>query len=620
MRPAARLLMALTLLVSVAQAAEPDPLGDFTISEAFVPMRDGVRLYTEIYTPGKVTTPLPILLNRTSYGATDTARPANGVSVFAGPLRTLAQDGYIFVFQDIRGRYRSEGRFVLGRPLRDRTQPGSVDETTDAYDTITWLLAHVPGHNGRVGMHGVSYPGWLTLMAAVEPHPALRAISPQAPPADIYVGDDHFHNGAFRLSYGFEYVALVDRGKENTPFRFDKPDTFDWYLHMGPLADARRRYFGGERTMWSDFIAHPNYDAYWKGHAAAPKLPPITVPTLSVGGWFDQEDGYGPLKVFETLEAHDGRGINHLVVGPWNHGGWMRTDGRSLGAVDFGSATAEYFRSDILVPWFAYYLKDRGAKPPKVRVFQTGGNVWESVDSWPRGAGGVEARKLYLHSRGALSFATPTETGAQAADRYLSDPRNPVPYRARPIEPTFDAHGSSQGWRNWLGQDQRFVQARPDVLSWTSEPLRQDLVIRGPIAAHLFAATTGSDADWIVKLIDVYPQSGAPSPALAGYEFMVAADVLRGRFRQGLEQPHAIEPGRVNEYVVPLSSRNHRFLAGHRLMVQVQSTWFPLIDRNPQTYVPNIFLARESDFKAATHSIYRSAEFPSYVALDVVTP
>jgi len=603
---------------AVVQAAQPDPIAKFDVREQLIPMRDGTMLYTEIYTPKHRAGLLPVLLMRTPYGATDTARPSGKPSIFASQLRALADDGYIFAFQDIRGRFRSQGEFVLGRPLRDRSRAKSFDESTDAYDTIDWLVAHLEGSSGRVGMYGSSYPGWLTLMATLEPHPALRAVSPQAPPADVYIGDDHFHNGAFRLSYGFEYVALVERGKENTPFHFDTRDTFDWYLRMGPLAEAEQHYFGGQRTMWSDFVAHPNYDEYWKRLAAAPKLPPITIPSLSVSGWFDQEDGYGPLKVFETLRAHDTRGINHLVVGPWNHSGWNRSDGRAVGPIEFGSATAEYFRSQILVPWFAYYLKNRGTKPPPVQVFQTGTNVWQSLESWPRDPRVIE-RKLYVQARGQLSFSAPTEHGVAPSERYVSDPRNPVPYRSRPIEPTFDATGSTQGWRYWLAEDQRFVSGRPDVLSWRSEPLTADLTVSGPLAAHVFASTTGTDADWIVKLIDVYPEDARAPAGLAGYQLMIAAEVLRGRFREGFETPRPIEAGRVNEYVIPLSSRNHRFLAGHRLMVQIQSTWFPLIDRNPQTYVDNIFRARESDFTAATHTIYRSAEYPSYVTLPVLT-
>jgi putative CocE/NonD family hydrolase len=580
-----------------------------------IPMRDGVRLHTTIFLPQGAHPALPFIFLRTPYGIADEPR-----RVFAGYLKAMVEEGYIFAFQDIRGRFTSEGKFVMQRPPRGAADPRAIDEGTDAYDTIDWLVRNVPGNSGRVGMLGISYDGWLTAMAMLDPHPALRAVSPQASPADMFLGDDFHHNGAFRLSYGFEYAVLTEATDTNAQFAFDRYDTFAWYLALGALPHANERYLHGMLPSWNDFILHPNYDAFWQRQAFAPYLTRVTVPTLNVGGWWDQEDFYGPLKIYELLERHDSLGRNFLVVGPWNHGGWGRGPGRTLGVVDFGSNTAEYFRDSIQAPWFAHYLKDKGPlRQPKALTFEAGANRWVPSDAWPPRAG-ITERRLYLRESGRLSFDPPAPAaGATAAfDQYVSDPAHPVPYRHRPIEPTYFPRGS--GWYTWLLEDQRFVHLRPDVLSWESDPLSADLVVKGDIVAHLFAATTGSDADWIVKLIDVYPEDDAPDPKLGGYQLMVANDVFRGRFRRSFERPEAIVPGRVAEYPIDLHTQDYRFLKGHRLMVQVQSTWFPLIDRNPQTYVENIFRATDADYQAATQRIYRSARFASYVRLPVGTP
>jgi putative CocE/NonD family hydrolase len=602
----------------LAAQAPPDPTQGFTKTDTMITMRDGVRLHTTVYVPQDAHTALPFILLRTPYGIDDAPR-----RVFAGYLKALVEEGYIFAFQDIRGRFRSEGKFVMQRPPRGTADPRAIDESTDAYDTIDWLVTNVPGNSGRVGMLGISYDGWLTAMAMLDPHPALKAVSPQASPADMFLGDDFHHNGAFRLSYGFEYAVLTEATDTNAQFGFDRYDTFAWYLALGALANANERYLHGTLPSWNDFILHPNYDAFWQRQAFAPYLTRVTVPTLNVGGWWDQEDFYGPLKIYELLERHDSLGRNFLVVGPWNHGGWGRGPGRKLGVIDFGSNTAEYFRDSIQAPWFAYFLKDKGPlRQPEALTFEAGANRWVASDAWPPHAG-ITERRLYLREGGRLSFDPPAEAttaaGATAAfDQYVSDPAHPVPYRHRPIEPTYFPRGS--GWYTWLLEDQRFVHLRPDVLSWESAPLSADLVVKGDIMAHLFAATTGSDADWIVKLIDVYPEDYAPDPKLGGYQLMVANDVFRGRFRRSFERPEAIVPGRVAEYTIDLHSQDYRFLKGHRLMVQVQSTWFPLIDRNPQTYVENIFQAKDSDYRAATQRIYRSRRFPSSVVLPVGPP
>jgi putative CocE/NonD family hydrolase len=531
-------------------------------------------------------------------------------------LKDLADDGYIFVFQDIRGRYKSEGQFVMLRLPRDKGDAKAIDEGTDTYDTIDWVLKNVQNHNGRVGMLGISYDGWLTVMAMLDPHPALKAVSPQAPPADMFLGDDFHHNGAFRLSYGFEYAALMETSKENFTFRFDKYDTYEWYLQLGPLSNANAKHFQGRLPSWNDFVAHPNYDAFWQKQAAAPYLDRVTVPTLNVAGWWDQEDFYGPLKIYETLEKRDRMNSNHLVVGPWNHGGWAQGPGQQLGKIEFGSATGQHFRKAVQAPWFAHHLKDKGKHNiPEALTFRTGVNQWTRHDQWPPRQKATD-RNLYFHRDGRLSFEPPQKESEQEYDSYVSDPARPVPYRLRPIEPTYYPGGS--GWGTWLVQDQRFVHLRPDVLSWETEPLTEDVVIAGNVLAHLFASTSGSDSDWIVKLIDVYPEEYNPRPDMGGYQLMIANEVFRGRFRQSFVKPEPIIPYAINEYVIDLHACDHCFRKGHKIMVQVQSTWFPVIDRNPQKYVPNIFEATAADFQAATQRVFRSRRFPSHVTLPVV--
>ncbi|HDT13233.1 MAG TPA: CocE/NonD family hydrolase [Candidatus Aminicenantes bacterium] len=582
----------------------------FEVREVMIPMRDGTRLHTMIHSPKDADSPLPIILNRTPYGVSGSARRLEGA------YKELAGDGYIFAFQDIRGRYESEGSFVMIRPARDRSVPGSFDEASDAYDTVAWLVANVPGNNGRVGMLGVSYDGWLTAMALIEPHPALKAVSPQAPPADMWLGDDFFHNGAFRLSYGFEYATRMETTKEQTPFEFDRYDTFDWYLALGPLSNVNAKHLKGAIPTWNDFVAHPAYDEFWKAQTLVPHLTGVPVPVLNVAGWWDQEDFYGPLRIYEALEEHDDEDLNVLVAGPWNHGGWNRNEGTSLGAIEFGGPTSRYYREKIQAPWFAYYLKDAGEKPDfEAWTFETGANAWRKWDAWPPRAG-ASGRKLYFRADGRLSFDPPAETGARAVDSYVSDPDHPVPYRHRPVEATYFAAGS--GWSTWLVQDQRFVDDRPDVLSWESEPLDEDITLAGKIEARLFASTTGGDSDWIVKLIDVYPEKMPGAWNLAGYQLMVANEVFRGRYRNGFERPEPIPPNEIVDYTIDLHSQNYRFKKGHRIMVQVQSTWFPLIDRNPQTFVPNIFEAAAGDFKTAVQRIFRSASHPSHLVLPVV--
>jgi putative CocE/NonD family hydrolase len=592
----------------LAAQAPADTVPGFEAQMAMIPMRDGVRLHTFVYRPAGHAEPLPFLMLRTPYGVAGS--PARQ---FRAYLKELAEDGYVFVFQDIRGRYGSEGRFVMNRPL----DPAGVDESTDTYDTVEWLLRNVPRHNGRVGVLGISYPGWLAAMAGINPHPAVKAVSPQAPMTDTWMGDDFFHHGAFRLSYGFEYSASLELSSDQSvPLPINRYDTYDWYLAQGPLANLTH-LLAGRVPTWTNFTQHPTYDAFWRDRALPTYLTRLTVPTLTVGGWWDQEDFYGALKTYQTLEKLDTAGINSLVVGPWNHGGWGRSDGDSLGRISFAQKTGAEFRGQIQAPWFAYWLKDRGPRPTEeARLFVSGSNRWRSFDSWPPRTG-VTTWRLYLAPEGRIELAPPK--GATGFDSYMSDPAHPVPYRNRPIQVTYDSRGSD--WYTWLVEDQRFVHNRPDVLSYETGPLTADLTIAGPITARLFASTTGRDADWVVKLIDVYPDSVRDlSPRMGGYQLMVAGEILRGRYRNSWSRPAPLEPDRVTGFTVDLHQQSYTFRQGHRLMIQIQSSWFPLYDRNPQTWVPNIFQATASDFRAAKQKVFRTAQYPSHVEVQVVDP
>ena len=597
------------LLIPNAPPGSADPSQHLEKRDVMIRMRDGVRLHTEIYSPRGSREALPILLVRTPYGTNDDI--FGNSSQLATYADTLA-DGYIFVIQEIRGRFGSEGKFEMLRPPRKKRDPKATDESTDAYDTVDWLVENATGNNGRVGITGISYPGWLAEMAALEPHPAVRAVSEQASIADMFLGDDFHHNGAFRLSYGFEYSAMLETSKRNYDFAFNQDDTYSWYLLLGPLRNANAFYFHGKLPTWNNFIAHPNYDEFWKKQSLVTHVGEPKVPNLNVAGWWDQEDFYGPMAIYELQEKHDPHHWNFLVAGPWNHGGWAHGDGNRLGPVELGSETARYFRKEIQAPWFAYWLKGKGALPfAEARTFQTGSNRWISYDEWP--PRGAVRRDLYFRENGGLSFEAPAGDGEEACDTYVSDPANPVPYRQRPILPTYQG----PGWSTWLLEDQSFVEHRRDVLTWKSAPLADDLTISGDIVARLYASTTGSDSDWIVKLIDAYPEDNAADHEMDGYELMIADEVMRGRFRKSFEKPEPVAPGEIGEYRIDLHTNNHVFLRGHRLEVQVQSTWFPLIDRNPQKYVPNIFLAAAEDYQKATQRIFRNRRHASHIELPV---
>lgn len=589
----------------LALAQQTDPPEGFEKIEQMIPMRDGVKLHTIIYKPKASTEPLPFLFNRTPYGIDGIYRG------FPGSLSDLIEEGVIFVFQDIRGKFKSEGQFVMLRNPRGIGNNNAIDEGTDTYDTIDWLLKNVPGNNGKVGMAGTSYGGWLVMMAVIDPHPALKVVTESATPSDMFIGDDFHHNGAFRLSYGFEYAYALESSAGVNPFKFDQPDLYQWYLGLGALSNVNAKHFNGKMPTWENFVNHPNYDQFWQNQALINQIKKTRVPIMHVAGWWDQEDFYGPIKAYEILEKTDTSNMNHLVVGPWNHGGWNSATGDKLGNVEFGAPVSKDFRAKILRPWFAYYLKGRGnLKQPEATTFETGTNRWTTFAQWPPKTG-VTARELYFQSNKQLSFSKPTASGEQF-DNYVSDPANPVPYRKQPISPTF----GGAGWTTWLVGDQRFTDDRQDVLSWQTEVLTEDVTLAGDIMAKLFASTTGTDSDWVVKLIDVYPENDAKLP---GYKLMIANDILRGRFRKSFEKPEPIPANEVVGYNIDLHTSNHTFLKGHRIMVQVQSTWFPVYDRNPQKFVPNIFLAQDSDYIRATQKVYRSSRYPSSVTIPVLT-
>lgn len=601
-------VFAFSFLLAAVSSVSAQTAPVFSRSEAMIATRDGIKLNTQIFSPTRTDEKFPIILIRTPYGIGN-ASPEQ----LAAALPELAKEGYIIVQQDIRGRFKSEGDFVMLRQPRDQKDKNAIDESTDAYDTIEWLLKNVPNNNGRVGMTGTSYGGWLTVMGMLDPHPALKAVVPHASPADMWLGDDFHHNGAFRLSYGFEFTYMMETSKEVTsPTKIvDKRDAYEWYLNLGALSNVDAKYLKDKYPTWNNFEEHPDYDAFWQRQAFAPWLNRVTVPTLNVAGWWDQEDFYGPIKIYELLERHDKENKNFLVVGPWNHGGWSRGAGDKLGRISFGSPTAEHFRNNIRAPFFAFYLKDKqNPNLPEALTFRTGANEWIRHDDWaPKEA---KVKNLYLQADGKLSFDTP-QPDKSAFDEYVSDPAKPVPYRPRPIEP-----GMGGAWRTWQTDDQRFADSRPDVLTYTTEPLTEDVTVSGKIIANLFASTSGTDSDWIVKFIDVYPDNYQPDPTMGGYQLMIAGDVFRGRYRNSIEKPESIPSNKAQKYTIGFPANDHTFQKGHRIMVQIQSTWFPVIDRNPQKFVPNIFKAKDSDFQKATQRVFRSGANSTHIALPII--
>jgi uncharacterized protein len=604
---------------------------DHVRRDVMIPMRDGVRLHTVILVP-RGAKGAPILLTRTPYKAT--ALTTHEHSAHLGPLLAgydnatdvIVEGGYIRVVQDVRGKYGSEGDYVMNRPLRGPQNPTPVDHATDTWDTIDWLVKNVPESNGKVGILGISYDGFLPLMALVDPHPALKVSVPMNPMVDGWMGDDWFHYGAFRqqnMPYIYEQEATRDNDAQ---WWTDTFDDYDLYLQAGSAGELGRRHGLEQIGFWQKLLAHPAYDAFWRDQAVDKVLAarPLTVPVMLVHSLWDQEDIYGAIAVYNAIEPKDTANDKvYLVMGPWHHGQEIG-DGSALGPVRFGGDTALYFRQQILRPFLDQYLKDGAPKAdvPPVAAFETGTNTWRRLPSWPAGcASGCTVRPTPLHLRTGLKLSfDPPGAGDAAFDEYVSDPAKPVPFRARPIQPVEGAAGV-RTWSQWLVDDQREASGRPDVLAYVSEVLTAPVKISGQPVASLVASTSGTDADWVVKLIDVYPDEVARQPAMGGYQLMVSADIFRGRYRESLETARPIASDRPLPYRFALPTANHVFLPGHRIMVQVQSSWFPLYDRNPQSFVANIFWARPEDYRRAVQRIYHAPGQVSFVELPmVVTP
>jgi uncharacterized protein len=619
------LSLALSAFAQTAQqpAAQPEAKPVFNYQQVLVPVRDGVHLQTVILTPVDQHGPLPILFRRTPYGV-----PEKAPAEMPTTLKELSRDGYIFVIQNLRGRFKSEGIFKLSSQV-NLNDPKDTNETTDAYDSIEWLIKNVPNNNGKVGMFGVSYDGLTTALTLLHPHPALKAISEQASPVDQWMNDDDHRFGALRESYDFEYAVMEQADKnKNTHFDFETYDTYQWYLDLGPLSNINNKYLHGSIPYWNETIDHPDYDEFWKKEAWVNQLHASTVPNLNVAGFWDQEDPWGPWQIFHHAEESNPNHDNFIVAGPWYHGEWQAPKGDSIGLIPFGGhETSREFRENIEAPFFRYYLHGEGNKPAwQASTFQSGSNTWHTYPAWPPKE--TKTTNLYLHTDGTLSFIAPEAANANAYREYVSDPANPVPYRQRPISPTYPVGD----WRTWEVADQRFVDNRPDVLTFVSQSLDHDLTITGPLAADLFASTSGTDSDFIVKLIDVYPQDAqkndwkpedGPKPgqyaqSLNGYELPIAMEVRRGRYLTSYETPHPLTPNKPAEWNISLRDHDHVFLKGHRIMVQIQSTWFPVIDRNPQKFVPSIYKASAEDYVSVRQRIYCSQDLPSHLVLPVI--
>jgi uncharacterized protein len=630
------IIFGLILTVSLAaqnkaEAPEFSVKEHYTKYEYRIAMRDGVHLFTAVYVPKDASRSYPFLINRTPYSV----RPY-GVDRYReqlGPSPDFDKTGYIFVMQDVRGRYMSEGKFVEMTPHIDaKKSKQDVDDSTDLYDTIDWLLKNVPKNNGNAGIWGISYPGFYTSASIIDSHPALKAASPQAPMTDLFMGDDAYHGGAFMLAANFGFYSSF-KPQDNPqlppktfgPFDFGTPDGYEFYLNGGPLANLGK-LLAGKSALWDDQIHHDIYDDYWKARNLAPHMKNIHCAVLTVGGWFDAEDLQGPFSTFHAIDKNNPAIFNALVVGPWVHGGWYRYEGNHLGRVDFASNTADYYRKNILFPFFEQYLKGNGdAKLPKAYVFETGTNVWRQYATWP--PKNLEYKTLYFHSNGLLSFEPPAE-GAGSFDEYVSDPAKPVP---------FVNYLDEEVPQEYMLSDQRFASSRTDVLVYQTPVLQDDVTIAGPLNPRLFVSTSGTDSDWDVKLIDVYPPdypnskldekadnrdrptTDVPPPpfTMGGYEQLVRGEPFRGKFRHSFEKPEPFTASKVEEVNFTIQDINHTFRRGHRIMVQIQSSWFPLTDRNPQTFV-NIPDAKPSDFVKATQRVYHSKESASGIGIGVI--
>jgi uncharacterized protein len=604
----------LVILAAICCAAATSAPEDFNVHAHYkkfefrIPMRDGVRLFTAVYVPLDTSEKYPILMTRTPYGVAP-----YGIDKYPqklGPSRQFAEDKFIFVYQDVRGRFMSEGTWIEMTPESNKHDRGSnVDESTDTYDTIEWLLKNIPANNGKVGLIGVSYPGFYASAGMIEAHPAVVAVSPQAPVSDLYRGDDAYHNGAFFLAANFDFYATFR--KQNNPqlpqeeeFPYGTKDGYRFFLDMGPLANANEKYFHFDNSYWTDVIDHPNWDEFWKARDILPHLKDIRPAVLVVGGWYDAEDLSGTLKTFRALEEQSPGTPVNLVMGPWSHGGWTAGAGRKLGDISFDTDTAEFFRDRIQLPFFLHHLKGSDdPRLPKAYVFETGKNEWHQEDQWPpRGAASL---RFYLQAHGALATEPPNERSGY--DEYVSDPAHPVPFYGKP---------TLEMAREYMDSDQRYLRKRTDLVTYVTGPLSQDLTVAGPVSPALYVSTTGTDSDFDVKLIDVFPDGLGPK--LSGYQQLVRGEPFRGKFRHSFAHPVPFTPGRTEEIRFTMPDVDHCFRKGHRIMVQVQSSWFPLTDRNPQTFT-NIPSAKASDFKKAAERIYRCHGAASFVEVRVAS-
>ncbi len=599
-----------------AQSTESDSAyirDHYTKKEVYITMRDGVRLFTSIYAPKDQTRSYPILLKRTPY----TVAPY-GEDQFVTSFQnmTLAREGYIWVFQDVRGRWMSEGEFEDIRPINtERKTPKDIDESTDTYDTADWLVRNVSNNNGRIGVYGISYPGFYATNALVEAHPAVKAVSPQAPVTDWFIGDDFHHNGAFLAMDAFSFYRNFGRprprpttSQSSTPLNF--PDNYQFYLDLGPLPNYKKAYMGDSIRFWNDLMAHPNLDAFWKARSIRPHLHDVSPAVMVVGGLFDAEDCFGAWRTYEAVQRQNPAGhSSRLVMGPWFHGGWARSGGDHLGNISFGQPTSEFYQKEIEARFFDYYLRDQGKMDlAEATIFETGSNLWTQYAEWPPKAAVRE--KIYLQPGGGLAFSAPA--GASGYASWISDPAKPVPY-------TEDVHSGRT--REYMDDDQRFAARRPDVLVFQTDVLDADLTVTGPIDANIYFSTSGTDADLVVKVIDVFPDDapqwdGSAVPQ-GGYQMLVRGEVMRGRFRNSYEKPEPFKPGEPAQVRYQLPDIAHTFKKGHRLMVQIQSSWFPLVDRNPQTFV-DIYHAVESDFQQAEHRVYFDRSRGSYLEIGVL--
>ncbi|WP_420456695.1 CocE/NonD family hydrolase [Rubrivirga sp.] len=616
--PTARRLAAFLFVLTTAATAQPDDdwvRQHYTKTEHRVPMRDGARLFTVVYTPKGATGEHPILLQRTPYGVGPYG--PDEVKSSLGPSERLMRDGYVFAYQDVRGKMMSEGEFVAVRPHIPNKAAGDVDESTDTYDTVAWLVENTP-NNGRVGVWGISAPGFYATHALIDAHPAVRAVSPQAPVTDWWIGDDRRHNGAFQLQATFSFVSSYGAPRpepttERAPSYSDygTPDGYDWYLGLGPLATVNERFFDGENDLWQEILTHDTYDAYWQARTPLPHVRDVGPAVLVTGGWFDAQDLYGPLKTYHAVQDHNDT-PSFLVMGPWWHGGWARGDGDRYGDLWFGQQTAVFYRENLEARFFDAFLKGDGDPDlHEASVFVTGADQWRFFDAWPPRAS--REQSLFLQPDGGLGFDAPSTPGLFA--EYVSDPFKPVPHTPQVVVRRDD---------RYVVQDQRFASTRPDVLVFTSPVLDQDVTLAGDLGATLFVTTTGTDADFVVKLIDVYPgdaecelPDGDCSVPMGGFQQLVRGEVMRGKFRESFSDPVPFVPGEVAEVSFDMQDVAHTFRRGHRMMVQVQSSWFPMVDRNPQRFMP-IHQATEADFQRATHRVMLSPEHPSHLSVRVL--